>query len=54
MIWWALVASGALLGAALKRWIWTHSFGGVFGWFKRRWFHVKQKYKRWKFKRQMR
>ncbi len=54
MIWWALVASGAALGAWLKRLVWARSFGGVTGWIRRRLFHVKQAYKRWRFKRRLR
>lgn len=51
MIWWLLVLSGAATGAWLKRAIWRRSFNGIRGWFGRRWFHVKQKYKQWKFRR---
>jgi hypothetical protein len=54
MIWWLLVLSGAATGAWLKRAIWRRSYNGIRGWFRRRWFHVKQKYKqyrRWKFRR---
>lgn len=53
MIWWILVLTGGALGAWLKRWVWARSHNGVRGWFRRRWFHVKQKYKRWKFRRSM-
>lgn len=51
MIWWLLVLSGAATGAWLKRAIWRRSYNGIRGWFRRRWFHVKQKYKQWKFRR---
>lgn len=43
---------GAMLGAWLKRFIWKRSHGGIRGWFRRRHFTLKQKYRRWKFKRQ--
>lgn len=49
---WATVALlGALVGGWLKRWIWKRSHGGIMGWFRRRRYDIKMRWRRWRFKR---